>query len=276
MILMMSDRQLSSSQDYLLTKQYKNDQNLRARIQLHEQFSTNKYDWQRWVFDHFVMPEQARLLELGCGPGELWVKNLDRIPGGWDITLSDLSPGMLHEAQKNLQDSQHHFSFAIIDAQSIPFSDNHFDAVIANHMLYHIPDRAKALSEIRRVLKEGGHFYAATNGQDHMRELRELLLRFDPDITTPWSLFSPGSLSFWLENGQEELSPYFSHVTLHRYHDGLEVTGAEPLIAYVLSTPIIDYFDEDKLSQFRKFIQQEIQTQSAIHISKETGLFEAY
>jgi len=59
----------SISQDYLLTTQYKNDQNLRARIRLHELFSVNTSDWQCWVFDRFVLPEQARVLEIGCGPG---------------------------------------------------------------------------------------------------------------------------------------------------------------------------------------------------------------
>jgi ubiquinone/menaquinone biosynthesis C-methylase UbiE len=41
-------------------------------------------------------------------------------------------------------------------------------------MLYHVPDREQAVSDTCRVLKPGGHFYAATNGQAHVRELYEL------------------------------------------------------------------------------------------------------
>ena len=264
----------STTQDYLLTKQYKNDQNLRARIRLHELFSVNKTDWQRWVFDHLIVPQQARVLELGCGPGELWVKNLDRIPAGWEITLSDFSPGMLEQAKAHLQQSEHPFAYAQIDAQAIPYADNYFDAVIANHMLYHVPDRMKALTEIRRVLKPGGHFYAATNGIDHMAEIKDLVLQFDPDAGDLWQSFATGS--FRLENGGALVAQYFDQVTLHNYENGLEVTEARPLVDYVLSTPMGMAFDAEKISRFTAFVQQQIDERGALHITKATGLFEAY
>ena len=50
-------------------------------------------------------------------------------------------------------------SFEKIDIQSIPFEDNSFDMIIANHMLFHVPDLNKALLEVKRVLKERGYFY---------------------------------------------------------------------------------------------------------------------
>ena len=99
------------------------------------------------------LPADARILELGCGSGLLWKSSIDRIPAGWKITLSDLSPGMLDAAWRNLVVTGRTFQFKEIDAQSIPFEDETFDAVIANHMLYHVPDRGKALAEIKRVLK---------------------------------------------------------------------------------------------------------------------------
>ena len=69
-----------------------------------------------------------------------------RIPAGWSITLSDFSPGMLDAAWRNLVVTGRAFQFKEIDAQSIPFEDETFDAVIANHMLYHVPDRPKAIA----------------------------------------------------------------------------------------------------------------------------------
>ncbi|MCH8206807.1 MAG: class I SAM-dependent methyltransferase [Chloroflexi bacterium] len=102
------------------------------------------------------MPAVSRILELGCGPAELWVKNIDRVPSAWRITLSDLSEGMVREARQNLQSGVSRFSFAVCDAQRVPFDDESFDAVIANHMLYHVSDRQRAYAEIRRVLRPGG------------------------------------------------------------------------------------------------------------------------
>src|ERR1700719_1029599 len=121
----------SSYQQYLLKYQYKNAQNLNARIQVHARFSTNKYDWHRWVFDHFNIPAQGRILEVGCGPGGLWVSNLDRIPEDWEITLSDFSPGILEQAQHNLRNCHRHFAFEQFDVQSIPFEDGRFDVAVA-------------------------------------------------------------------------------------------------------------------------------------------------
>lgn len=264
----------SSYQQYLLTHQYKNAQNLNARIQLHARFSTNKYGWNRWVFDHFNIPAQARILEVGCGPGVLWRSNIHRIPEGWEITLSDFSPGMLEQAQQNLRDSQRHFAFEQFDMQSIPFDDAHFNAVVANHMLYHVPDKARALAEVRRVLKPGGRFYAATNGLEHMRELKELLNRFYSEIGALWGDVS--ILSFRLENGRDILSQAFSTVILHPYEDSLVVTEAAPLVAYVLSMSASGLITDDKSVQFNSFVEQELALHGAIHITKATGLFEAF
>jgi SAM-dependent methyltransferase len=265
-------------QDYLLTKQYQNEQNLRARIRLHELFSVDRVGWHRWVFDHLIIPQQARGLELGCGPGDLWVRNRDRIPVSWEITLSDFSPGMLEQARVNLQRSDHPFTYAQIDAQAIPYEDGYFDAVIANHMLYHVPDRAKALAEIRRVLKAGGRFYAATNGKAHMAEIKELVLQFDPDAGSLWKSFAINP--FRLENGGALIAQSFDHVTLHVFEDrnagGLEVTEAGPFVDYVLSTPVGMTFDAEKIRRFTAFIQQQIDERGAIHITKATGLFEAF
>jgi ubiquinone/menaquinone biosynthesis C-methylase UbiE len=269
----MSD-QLSIYQNYLLTKQYNNARNLKARIEIHERFSTNKYDWQRWVFDHFNVPATANVLELGCGPGELWDRNRDRIPEGWHITVSDFSSGMIQEAQQQLRESGHHFTFRQIDAQAIPFEENYFDAVIANHMLYHVPDRAKALSEIQRVLKPGGHFYAATNGESHMAELKKLVGEFNMADIVRWDSFTISS--FRKENGREELSRWFKSVEMHIYENGLLITEADPLVAYVLSTPVGMSFDEEKTASFTAFVQQRINEQGAIAVAKSTVLFEAY
>src|SRR5215216_3134108 len=169
-----------TDQQYLKSDQYREPSNLDARIVIHQRFSTNPYGWFKWVFDTLLkLPENAKILELGSGQGLLWKENTSRIPPGWVITLSDLSSGMLDAAWRNLVITGRAFQFKEIDAQSIPFEEETFDAVIANHMLYHVPDRPKAFAEIKRVLRPGGRFYAATNGENHLREIYELVEQFD-------------------------------------------------------------------------------------------------
>jgi ubiquinone/menaquinone biosynthesis C-methylase UbiE len=262
-----------SDREYLLTEQYRDASNLNARIQLHRRFSTNKYGWPRWIFDQIHLPPRSHILELGCGPGNLWLENIQRVPEGWKITLSDLSLGMVQQAQKNLRPSCRPFRFAVVDAQSLPFGDESFDAVIANHMLYHVPDRTKAFSEIRRVLVPGGSFYASTVGRDHLKELNELVRRFDSSID-PWGR-SPAE-PFLLENGQAQISKWFSEVSLQRYEDALVITEVEPLVAYVLSTAAGSTFADDKVMKFTNLVERELVAHGAIHITKDSGIFEAW
>jgi ubiquinone/menaquinone biosynthesis C-methylase UbiE len=59
-------------------------------------------------------------------------------------------------------------------SHEIPYEDNSWDIVIANLMLYHIPDREKAIHEISRVLKPHGALYASTFGLDNMKELNKI------------------------------------------------------------------------------------------------------
>ena len=255
---------------YLQNTQYQNASNLDARSQLHARFRTNHYGWFRWVFDQFELPPQARILELGCGSSQLWVENIDRVPKGWNITLSDFSPGMVAAAQKNMAGSPHQFTFEIIDVQSIPYDDQHFDVVMANHMLYHVPDRIKALSEIQRVLRFGGQFYATTIGCEHMQELDDLVLKFNPNIELVFA--RPDTQSFILENGAAQLEQWFSNVSCQHYDDALVVTEVEPLLNYILSTVT---FTDDQLAGFTQFLAQKLARDGSIHITKSTGLFAA-
>ncbi|NJN81943.1 MAG: hypothetical protein HC802_06415 [Caldilineaceae bacterium] len=67
--------------EILRTVQYKDSRNLDARIALHRDYSVNQYSFARWEFDHYLdLPADAKVLEVGCGPGSLWTENLDRIP----------------------------------------------------------------------------------------------------------------------------------------------------------------------------------------------------
>lgn len=260
---------LFTDRDYLLADQYKNASNLDARIQLHRRFSTNKQGWPMWCFAHLNLGAVARILDVGCGPGSLWDDNRARIPPGWEITLSDFSAGMIHQARDKLGQQRRRFAYAVGDAQAIPFKEETFDAVIANFMLYHVPDRPRALAEIRRVLRPGGRLLAATNGRDHMRELRELIGAIDPAAE-----LAAAASEFGLENGGEQLAQFFADVTLHRYEDGLVVTEVEPLVAYVLSSRRSALIEKDPQALAR-LIEREIEAEGAIYIAKASGLFEA-
>jgi ubiquinone/menaquinone biosynthesis C-methylase UbiE len=260
-----------TDQQFLKTDQYRDSTNLDARLKIHRRFSTNSYGWFNWVFDTLLkLPMDAKILELGCGPAYMWKECANRIPAGWDITLSDLSSGMVDSAWRNLVTTGRNFKFKEMDAQSILNEDEMFDSVIANHMLYHVPDRTKALAEIKRVLKPGGRFIATTVGNLHLQEMNDWLRQVSLDKS-----YESMTDSFTLENGLEQLKSFFSHVTLTCYPDNLQVTEVEPIMAYIRSTIRDSELAEDEIAKIRQDLQTELREKGMIFIRKDSGLFEA-
>jgi ubiquinone/menaquinone biosynthesis C-methylase UbiE len=260
-----------TDQQYLKNEQYKDSSNLNARAELHKRFGTNKQSWFNWLFDTLLtLPADAKILELGCGPAYLWQECTTRIPSTWKITLSDLSSGMLDSAWRNLVVTGRSYQFKEIDAQEIPFADETFDAVIASFMLYHVPNRPKALGEIKRVLKSGGRLFAATAGETHMQEMIELLQKVHTR-----NLKESYVLEFTLENGADQLQAFFPNVTLTRYEDSLNVTEIEPIMAYVRSSARAADLSEDDLAKVRVGLEKELKEKGRIFITKDSGLFEA-
>ena len=263
---------MQDQQEYL-AKQYRTDSNLSARIRLHQRFSVNPHGWHRWIFDQFSLPPKCSILELGCGSGDLWFENRDRIPEGWEMILTDFSAGMLQRAQSRLI-GVYPFQYELLDAGSIPyrFKSRSFDAVIANHMLYHLTDRKGPFSEIGRILKPGGLLYATTIGKKHLHELSELLIRFDPELRSWGSVAN----TFTLENGREQLSEWFSEVERRRYPDGLKVTEDTPLVEYVLSGWVETRMPKEKVKEFTGYVEQALENAGGeIYITKDSGIFVA-
>ncbi len=203
--------------------------------------------------------------------------NHHRLPAGWHVTLADLSAGMLATAHHQLNQYGHALRFVVHDAQALPFADHSFDAIIANHMLYHVPNRPAAYAEFCRVLKPRGRLYAATISRDNMHELDALVSHVHPFRSQDRAAAHPISdrrqrTGFNLEHGAEELSRWFAVVTLHRYADALVVPEAEPLVAYIRSIGVLP---EDELAGFQHYVAEVIERQGPIHISKDVGMFEA-
>lgn len=258
---------------YLKTEQYKDATNLSARIRIHQQFSTNKGSFWGWVFDGIqgnLDSGPKRVLELGCGRADFWKENLERIPQNWAITLSDFSPGMLDEARATLKDVIDRFDFKVIDAQDIPFEAATFNVVIANAMLYHVPDRPKGIAEIRRVLKPDGTLFAVTFGKKHMRRLYEIVGEVS---TTYLETGLADENPFSLESGGEQLARSFANIEVIRYQDSLKVTEVQPLMDYVRSSRAANQIDEDQWNVLQDHFEAIMQKDGHVFIPKDSGMF---
>lgn len=167
----------------MLVEQYKNGENLNIRISLHEQYSQNKKGWFPWLLEQMDFDGARRILEIGCGNGQLWKKAEPSVLKGKYICLSDLSDGMIRDAAENLgEEKASCFDFRTLDCQKLPFPDAEYDRIIANHVLFYVQNLSRGLQEISRVLSDDGVFYCSTYGKGHMKEITDLVQEFDPQI----------------------------------------------------------------------------------------------
>lgn len=256
-----------SSDDSNIIEHYKNAKNLNVRISLHDKYSQNKQGWFPWLFEQIDFSHINKLLEVGCGNGKLWKNNKIDLRNR-EIFLSDSSQGMVDEVRKTLGND---FNCMVFDCEKIPFKDNYFDAVIANHVLFYVYDINKALEEISRVLNPLGVFYCSTYGSSHMKEINDIVQKFDSRvILSQTKLYDV----FGLENGLDILKLYFKNIKMKRYDDCLVVDKSKPIIDYIMSchgnqNEIIG----PNLNEFREFVDSIIQEKGYIRITKDAGIF---
>ena len=251
-----------------LIEQYKNATNVDIRIRLHDQYSKNPISWFCWLYQHYHLTKQSQILELGCGNGKLWKDNQTLIQG--HIVLSDISQGMIDDAKENLKLIDN-IDYACFDCHCIPYEDESFDIIIANHLMFYLKDIDTVLKELKRVLKPGGYFYCSTYGQNHMKEITDLVKEYDPQITLSEILLYD---VFGLENGYQILEPYFKNIEIDKYADALEVTNMDDIANYILSCHgnQSEYISKDYLS-FKKFLDKKSKKNHVFHITKDAGLF---
>jgi ubiquinone/menaquinone biosynthesis C-methylase UbiE len=270
-----------TDQHYLKTQQYRSASNLEARIALHRDFGANPYDWQLWVFDQLDLQPGMQVLEMGCGPASLWRENLigpqaRPVPQGIRFFLGDLSTGMVGQARINLAGvpqenhrSQPRFAYLAGDVQTLPFPDASFDRLIANHMLYHVPDIQSAVREFKRTLKPGQPLFAATNGSAHMAELHQLFKNFEPNYN-----FSARVVRrYSLENARQILGEVFSQVEVRIYDNNLKVTDPAALVAYVASMwDGLEGSDPHRTLEFERFVRDQFKFRGYFSITTSAGL----
>jgi SAM-dependent methyltransferase len=213
-----------------VAQQYADANRFDARAELYRRFSKAPESWHAFVLRGLALDPGMRVLEVGCGPGNLWGENAARLPKDLTLTLVDASPGMLAQARERLAAAGVSARFAHMDVQRLDLPSESFDVAVANHVLYHVPDRARALAELRRVLRPRGRVMVATNGADHLAEVGRLIERFD----VPSSFSDAGG--FTLEDARREVSAVFGDVRMHERRDVLRVTDAAVLVAWIRST----------------------------------------
>lgn len=258
-------------QAYLRDHQYADDSRLARRADLHAKYGTSATPWFDWVAQHIDLFTNARVLEAGCGAGWLWQHTTTAVPAGVALTLTDLSPGMVEQAVQRAVATQR---FATVeghpaDLQAMPFAPSSFDRVVANHMLYHLPDPRAGVRELARLVAPDGRVVVATNGRAHMRELwaiRGRVFGLDPvDSTID---------VFGTDVGFAHLRNHFGDVGWFAFHDRLVCTDPADVMAYICSTPPGEDATDEQLARLDAEVTRCFSIGGGtMTITKDTGCF---
>jgi ubiquinone/menaquinone biosynthesis C-methylase UbiE len=109
--------------------------------------------------EHAGMKPGDSVIDLGCGAGNDCFVARALVGETGKVTGLDFTDEMLRKAVRNTRYLGYdNVDFIKGDIENIPAENDSFDVVISNCVLNLVPDKAKAFSEIKRILKPGGHF----------------------------------------------------------------------------------------------------------------------
>jgi SAM-dependent methyltransferase len=220
-----------------------------------------------WLDEALPALRAARVLDAGSATGPYVPATRER--ADWLVAL-DIAHGRVREVDGAER--------VCGDVQALPFDDATFDAVMAMHMLYHVPDIAAAVSEFRRVVRDGGVLYAFTNSEQAQWELAELIDRSGCDPNRGGDF---ADMRFSNENGAAHLRTAFDEVVLHEdTSTRLVVTDAECIVDEVVRNRYIyepglhaGIRWDELVANVRSGAQAVIDRDGAFVMSENHGLF---
>ncbi len=248
----------------VVQNQYKTANNLNTRISIHKKYSTNKLGFNNWIFSHYNISPNTKILELGCGTGDIWKSKSHLLDKSIELLLTDFSENMVSLVKDTFKKEENIFC-EIINIENIPYNDNYFDRVIANMMLYHVSDLDKALSEVKRVLTKDGYFYCATYGENG-------IIPFIAGLVKEYGITDTTNKNFTLQNGYEILKKYFSNIQRLNYEDSLAVTNIEDILDYIYSLTNMSSITTLGRKMLKEILEKEM-INGVLNIPKEYGMF---
>ncbi len=256
-------------QESIHTDSYDDSQPLELRNKIQEEYRTHPTPWFQWVFQQIPFSATMRCLELGTGSGQFWQENQAQISPQWELTLSDSSFEMLAKAKEHLKARKPPLPLAVIDAQSLPFPAESLDLILAIGIFDGVEHPQQALRQSWRILKPGGMLICSAGGQQHLKEMEELLKRNLPDAE-----LGGEPDRFGLENGKTRLQAIFEHVEQRNYDDRLVFSSPHPILEYVRSeSQVRQQLQGECLAEFTRDVQIRLEMEGELRVTVQKGIF---
>jgi SAM-dependent methyltransferase len=223
------DARLWTDRSCLQDVQYRTDANLAARQSIYA-CQYPPLDLPPRVLGLAALHGDETVTDVGCGNGA-YLAELARLGHAGPVLGVDLSAGMLRAARTRAPRA----GLAAGDAAALPLRDDASGLTLAAHMLYHVPEPSAAVRELRRITRPGGKVLVVLNGEDHLRELRDLITAAFRNVT---NADSPHRERLRLGDAEDLLASQFTSVIRHDFTGELRIPGPRPVEDYVRSMAI--------------------------------------
>jgi ubiquinone/menaquinone biosynthesis C-methylase UbiE len=242
-------------------RQYQSSDPFKVRLETHKRYSDVQHDLDAEAAAALGLTGSESLLDVGCGPGA-FLRYLRKRGHRGRLVAFDQSEAMLAEAAVGVPGVRG-------NAEELPFGAGSFDRVSARHMLYHVPDIAKAVRELGRVAGPSGTVLAMCNIEASYPNMRELGL----DCLAAFG-FSGDWMSgsrFVRENARPYLEPVFASVEERLLEAALVFRAAEPIVAYMATA--LPSMDASSGSELRLEMESWLRKETTRRLSEMGGVW---
>jgi SAM-dependent methyltransferase len=208
------------------------------------------------VVNRLASKSLGHILEIAAGTGVVTRALTTALPESVSIVATDLNQAMLDQASSI--GTKRPVEWRQADAMQLPFQDETFDAVVCQFGVMFFPDKPKAFSEARRVLKKGGIFIFSVWDRIEENEFAnvitvslESVFPDDPPlflVRTPYGYYEHSTIEKDLANGGFIAPPRIDTVAARSRAESAQI----PAIAYCQGTPLkneIELRDASRLDE---------------------------
>jgi trans-aconitate 2-methyltransferase len=213
--------------------------------------------WGRAVVDRVPLDGDERVLDAGCGTGQVTAYLRERLPHG-EVLALDGSPAMLARARERLGEER--VTYVEADLRE-PLPIDPVDAIVSTATFHWIPDHDRLFVHLAAALRRGGPLVAQCGGEGNLDRLAEVVAGFGHDVRTDKTFANPGDterrlraagfteIRCWLASEptpipREDLPAYLRTVCMGGVVDELADDEAHDLVqrvAAAMPEPAIDY-----------------------------------
>lgn len=251
------------------------------RYGFYENYSQDQQDCFRWVYDQLQVFPGAAVLDLGCGHGNLWIRNWTRIPEGVTVTAVeklnsaiDFLEQFYLENKKFLKNNVK-FIFLRQDLERSGVQGENYDRIVANHLWDFIADKDALMEEVKRVLGQQGFMLSTYSSYGFMEAVNQLFESVAAGVDFSGSVTNQEQARKRLE---EKLNAHFAKVSRDVFESHLTgITDAEVLIRYIQSRYPKEYAAYDPVwKEVIRKASQQIARQGALEILTYMPLYKCW